>query len=106
MIACASCGERTYNSWYKEVSVEEDLQLLKLNNNQIEDYKRLGEFKSIASVTSVNDNFYYMHPECVTVVDNDKKTNLCIHCSTDIKNNIIPKFSVANGHDYGVFSRI
>jgi hypothetical protein len=34
------------------------------------------------------------------------KTNVCINCYSDIKKNVIPKFSVANGHDYGDFTRI
>ncbi len=106
LITCASCGERTYNSWYNEVSVEEDLSSLKLNDNQIEEYERLGEFKSIASVTNVNSNLYYVHPECISMEDANPKTNVCIHCYTDIKQNIIPKFSVANGHDYGDFTRV
>jgi hypothetical protein len=99
LLTCASCGERIHNSGYKEVSVEEDLASLKLNNNQIEDYERLGEFKSIASVTNVNNNLYYVHPECVPTEDINPITNVCINCYTEIKKNNVPKFIVANGHD-------
>jgi hypothetical protein len=106
LITCVLCGERTYNSWYNVVSVEEDLSLLKLNDNQIKEYERLGEFKSIASVTNVNSNLYYVHPECISMENANPKTNVCIHCYTDIKHNIIPKFSVTNGHDYGDFTRV
>ena len=106
LITCASCGERTYNSWYKEVAIEEDLELLKLNKNQVEDYERLGEFKNIISVANVNNNLYYVHPECVCLTDTNSTTHICIHCYSDIKKNIVPKFSVANGHDYGDFTRI
>lgn len=105
LITCASCGERTYNSWYKEVSVEKELSLLKLNSHQINDYERLEEFKTIASVSNVNNNLYYIHPECLTIQNDIHKTNLCTNCYDDIKKNSIPKLSVANGHDYGDFRR-
>ena len=86
LITCASCGERTYNSWYKEVSVEKELSLLKLNSHQINDYERLEEFKTIASVSNVNNN---IHPECLTIQNDIHETNLCTNCYDDIKKNSI-----------------
>ena len=34
------------------------------------------------------------------------KTYLCSYCYSDIRKNIIPKFSIANGHDYGDYRRL
>jgi hypothetical protein len=106
LLTCASCGERSFHSFYKEVSVEDDLALLKLNNSQIEDYENLNEYKKIASVSIIQSILYYIHPECITHEKNIYKTHLCGCCYSDIRKNIIPKFSIANGHDYGDFRRI
>ena len=106
LLSCGSCGERKYNAVYKEVNVEVQLQILKLSNSQINEWSNLNEYKDVASVSNVNDELYNIHPECLTVRDGHYYTNLCTVCNLDIKNNEIPKFSIANGHDYGDPSRL
>ena len=106
LLTCASCGERSFHSFYKEVSVEDDLEILKLNNSQIEDYENLNEYKHIASVANIQSTLYFIHPECVTKEKNTYTTHVCGCCYSDIRKNLIPKYSIANGHDYGDFRRI
>lgn len=53
------------------------------------DYERLEEFKTIASVSNVNNNLYYIHPECLPIQNDIHKTNLCTNCYDDIKKNSI-----------------
>ena len=67
LITCGSCGERTHNLLYKEVSVESELMILKLNEKQIDGFESLDEFENIASITRINNVSYNIHPECVTI---------------------------------------
>ena len=105
-ILCGSCGERKYNAIYKEVNVEHELHILKLSNSQIQELNNLNDYKDIASVSKINDVLFCIHPECLTERNGFYYTNLCTVCSFDIRNNQIPKFSIANGHDYGNISRL
>ena len=101
-----SCGERKYNAVLKEVNVEVDLNILKFSNTQINEWNNLNEYKDVASVSNVNDLLYNIHPECLTVRNSCFSTSLSSICNFDIKNNEVPNFSIANGHDYGDISRL
>lgn len=106
LLTCASCGERTYTNIYKEFCVTKDLQILKLTKKQIEAWNNLMEYKGIASVTSIDNVLYNIHPECITNREGNYFTLICKECYDDIVTKVIPKFSVANGHDYGDIKRI
>ena len=106
LFACGSCGERKYSTPYKVVNVEIDLQILKLNNSQIHELNYLNEYKDVASVCKINKVLYNIHPECLTKRKGSYYTNLCGVCNFDIRNNEVPKFSIANGHDYGDINRL
>ena len=60
----------------------------------------------MATVSNVNNVLYYIHPECITNRGGIQHTFICKMCLDDIKSELIPKFSVANGHDYGDYKRI
>jgi hypothetical protein len=77
LLACGCCGEKKFNSDYKEVVIEFELDILKLNNNQIEERNTLGEYKEIASVCKINDELYYIHPECITCRNGIHYTSMC-----------------------------
>lgn len=77
-----------------------------MSSSQINEWNNLEEYKDIASVSNINDVLYNIHPECLTLRNGCYYTNLCTICNYDIKNNKIPKFSIANGHDYGDISRL
>ena len=83
LITCASCGERSFHLFCKEICIEDDLAILKLNKSQIEDYENLNEFKNITSVSNIQSNFYFIHPECLSKEKNIYKTNLCACCYTE-----------------------
>ena len=79
------------------------LKILKLSNSQVKEWNNFNEYKDVASVSNVLCN---IHQECLTVRNGCCYTNLWSVCNFDIKNNEIPKFSIANSHDYGEISRL
>ena len=77
-----------------------------MNDSQIQKLNSLNEYKDVASVCKVNEVLFNIHPECLTKRKGSYYTNLCSVCKFDIMNNEVPKFSIANGHDYGDISRL
>lgn len=79
---------------------------MKLNSNQIDDYESLEEYKQLASISSINNELYYLHPEAISEANEIHECHLCRICYDSIKSNRLPVYSVANGHDYGDISRL
>ena len=69
-----------------------DSKSLKLNNNQIDDYESLKERKRIASVSNINNDLDYIHPECVSVNNLIQNTNCysVTYCKTLFLNSVYP----------------
>jgi hypothetical protein len=89
------------------------LTKLQLNEAQIRIYESRGIYKKLASVYLSTDTqkHYYLHPETITRnAANLEVTCLCFKCNAvifDPKDAYkLPEFSVANGFDYGDFSRL
>lgn len=86
------------------------LQLLHLNLESLEKHDKLGLFKNIFSVfTFPNDNClrYYVHPELVECKSPDTfQIYICSSCICYLKKGLFPKYSIANGFDFGRMKRI
>ena len=90
------------------------LTRLVLTDEQVAKYEARGEYKALASVykSPVDDKLYYLHPETVqrNPETDEEEVCLCHHCyrtcldTKDVHN--LPDFSIANGFDYGDFTRI
>ncbi|GFH50424.1 hypothetical protein CTEN210_06900 [Chaetoceros tenuissimus] len=49
---------------------------------------------------------YYLHPEFVEIDENKKEwIQICTGCYSDLKQNIVPSFSIAKGIDFGDLNR-
>ena len=87
LASCGSCGERKYDAIFKEINVKIELDILKLNENQMQDWNNLDVYKDIASVSKIDDILYHIHPECITERDGIYLTSFCSGCNYDIKRN-------------------
>ena len=86
------------------------IKLLRLSSDEIAAYNALGIYSPIRSVwidkRSENYVYYHAHPE---FVDINGIALLCINCSSCLtreNNPVIPKYSIAAGHDFGDISRL
>ena len=106
---CASCGERRYDVTYSMNDVTK-IKLLRLSSDEIAAYIALGIYSPIRSVwidkRSEKFVYFHAHPE---FVDINGIALLCINCSSCLtreNNPVIPKYCIANGHDFGDISRL
>jgi hypothetical protein len=119
--ACGACGVESYDVFSNHpVIIHGHLEKIKLSESQVVHHYARGEFAVLASVVQVKDALYFLHPECVQKIKGDGqggvlpeeewRVDLCNGCHHDILKEAdtakLPKFSVANGCDYGDMSRL
>ncbi len=112
LLTCGSCGIRTYTTQNgSKYNLEDGMfDLLRLNTEAIAKWKTMGDYKKISSVfVHPNDSnkIFYLHPEFIQTSSNHLyEVYICTNCSEALKKSILPKFSIANGYDFGRMERI
>ena len=135
ILGCACCGE-VHAMQREHIfggikpagysMVLRDLWLLRLNTDQILYHRgkdvvlrRIRSIYPVLDVLQVDSELYFLHPEFVTKADSDEESkidsirqvgddeaSLCLRCFNFLKDNQIPKYSIASGCDYGDIRRL
>ena len=129
LLSCACCGVRGYVQNvddYSHIPIEE-LDILKCTETKIKQINDCGMYKKIWSYWQADANtpMYNLHPEFVdkhivsissqdsTLIDYESvesKTSytacICKSCTLSLKRKNKPLYSIANGVDYGLLTRV
>lgn len=112
LLACGACGIRSFTTQEgRKIKLEDPLlQLLQLKPDDINQHDSLEDFKNVCSIytdTDVASKRFFLHPELVETSEHgDCQVYLCDDCLRQLRSGKIPKYSIANGHDYGRMDRI
>lgn len=106
-----ACGVRSFTiQGGKKSLCDPMMALLRLNEADMDEHDSLGAYKNVCSIfTHTHDTSirFFLHPELVEPIEQgDFQVYLCPQCLRQLEARTMPKFSVANGHDYGRLDRL
>ena len=107
LLGCASCGVRSVSMSFHRHDIS-SLGCLMLSPTQAAQHEALGEYKAAASVVEFEGSQYFLHPELAVPdpISRKPQIDLCADCHQAVKKKEVPKFSVANGFDFGDVRRL
>ena len=101
---CAACGRRDMVKSHKyRLQEEAFMKCLQLDDSAAEMYEQRPEI--VREVMNVyrfpsDGNLYYLLPDHLNEVE-DGATIICAACGSTLKKEMMPKFSLASGYDFG-----